>query len=94
MNGNMPTLASLSRRSGMSRRTLQWRLAEANTSFQRLPRQVLRQALDELLARESMSPGEIAFLLGYSEESAFSRAYKSWTGHPPGEAAVRRVLQR
>ena len=30
-----------------------------------------------LLARESLTHGEIAFLLGYSEESAFSRAYKS-----------------
>jgi AraC-like DNA-binding protein len=86
MNGNMPTLASLSRRSGMSQRTLQRRLAESNTSFQRLLRGVLHEASDELLAREDLSHGEIAFLLGYSEESAFSRAYKSWTGHPPGDA--------
>jgi AraC-like DNA-binding protein len=90
MNGNMPTLASLSRRSGMSQRTLQRRLAESNTSFQRLLRQVLHEASDDLLAREDLSHGEIAFLLGYSEESAFSRAYRSWTGHPPGDArAVR-----
>jgi AraC-like DNA-binding protein len=83
MNGNMPTLASLSQRAGMSQRTLQRRLAESNTSFQRLLRQVLHETSDELLARESLSHGEIAFLLGYSEESAFSRAYKSWTGRPP-----------
>jgi len=85
----MPTLASLSRRSGMSQRTLQRRLAESNTSFQRLLRQVLREVSDELLAREDLSHSEIAFLLGYSEESTFSRAYKSWTGHPPSHAHIR-----
>jgi AraC-like DNA-binding protein len=91
MNGNMPTLASLGQRSGMSQRTLQRRLAESNTSFQRLLRQVLHETSDQLLAREELSHGEIAFLLGYSEESAFSRAYKSWTGRPPGDLQSRTV---
>jgi len=93
MNGNMPTLASLSRCSGMSQRTLQRRLSESHTSFQRLLRQVLHETSDKLLARETLSHGEIAFLLGYSEESAFSRAYKSWTGHPPGSTHLRRTVQ-
>ena len=92
MNGNMPTLA-LSRCSGMSQRTLQRRLSESHTSFQRLLRQVLHETSDKLLARETLSHGEIAFLLGYSEESAFSRAYKSWTGHPPGSTHLRRTVQ-
>jgi AraC-like DNA-binding protein len=84
MNGNMPTLASLSARAGMSQRTLQRRLGEANTSFQRLLNKVLKEQADELLKRGNLSQGEIAFLLGYSEVSAFSRAYHGWTGHPPG----------
>lgn len=84
MNGNMPTLASLSARSGMSQRTLQRRLSEANTSFQRLLKQVLQEQAEELLARGTHTQGEIAFLLGYSEVSAFSRAYHGWTGHAPG----------
>ena len=88
MNGNMPTLASLSKRSGMSQRTLQRRLTEAKTSFQQLLRQVLHEASDEYLAKGTMSHGEIAFLLGYSEESAFSRAYRSWTGRPPSVASL------
>jgi len=92
MNGNMPTLASLSERSGISRRTLQRRLAESNTSFQRLLRQVLHETSDALLARESLSHGEIAFLLGYSEESAFSRAYKSWTGRAPSAARAHQAM--
>jgi AraC-like DNA-binding protein len=87
LDGNMPTVTSLSLRCGMSQRTIQRRLADSDTSFQRLLRQVLRETSDELLARDNLSHGEIAFLLGYSEESAFSRAYKSWTGHPPSAAA-------
>jgi len=86
MNGTIPTLASLSARAGMSQRTLQRRLSEANTSFQSLLRQVLQETAEDLLARGNLSQGEIAFLLGYSEVSAFSRAYRGWTGHPPGAA--------
>ncbi|MCQ6261848.1 helix-turn-helix domain-containing protein [Alloalcanivorax profundimaris] len=38
-----------------------------------------------------MTLGEIALLLGYSEHSAFSRAYRQWTGHTPARA--RRSVQ-
>jgi AraC-like DNA-binding protein len=55
-------------------------------SFDELLQQVLRQEAEDLLARGNLSQGEIAFLLGYSEVSAFSRAYRGWTGHPPSAA--------
>jgi AraC-like DNA-binding protein len=84
MNGTMPTLEALSARTGMSERTLQRRLKGANTSFQKLLRRVLHEASDELLGQGNLSQGEIAFILGYSEASAFSHAYRSWTGHAPG----------
>jgi AraC-like DNA-binding protein len=94
INGTMPTLASLSARIGLSQRTLQRRLAQSNTSFQRLLQQVLHEAADEYLARGTLTQGEIAFLLGYSEVSAFSHAYRSWTGRPPGTAHVRPTILR
>jgi hypothetical protein len=47
-------------------------LAELHTSIQRLLRQVLRESTDEQLAHGRLSQAEIALLLGYSEESAFS----------------------
>ena len=84
LNGAMPTLAALSARAGLSQRTLQRRLAQSGTSFQALLQKVLQEVSDEHLARGNLSQSELAFLLGYSEQSAFSRAYKSWTGHPPG----------
>jgi AraC-like DNA-binding protein len=86
INGTMPTLAVLSAHTGLSTRTLQRRLDEAGTSFQRLLQGVLREEADELLSRGTLSQGEIAFMLGYSEVSAFSRTYRSWTGRPPGAA--------
>src|SRR5262249_54213842 len=93
LNGTMPTLASLSARVGMSHRTLQRRPSEAQTSFQAVLQQRAKEEAEDLLARGNLSQGEIAFLLGYSEVSAFSRAYRGWTGHPPGasqpQAAVR-----
>ena len=88
LNGDTPTLEGLSRRSGMSTRTLQRRLAEAGLTFQGLLRDVRREMSDELLARSDYSQSDIAFLLGYSEVSAFSHAYRSWTGRPPGAARV------
>jgi AraC-like DNA-binding protein len=94
VNGTKPTLASLSAHMGMSQRTLQRRLTESRTSFQRLLRQVLREISDELLARGTVTQGEIAFLLGYSEVSAFSHAYRSWTGRAPGAVRIRRTIPR
>ena len=86
INGTMPTLATLSVHTGLSTRTLQRRLRETGTSFEHLLQEVLREKADELISRGTLSQGEIAFMLGYSEVSAFSRAYRSWTGRPPGAA--------
>lgn len=86
LNGTMPTVACLSTRAGLSQRTLQRRLAQSGTTFHALLQKVLLEVADEHLARGSLTQSELAFLLGYSEQSAFSRAYKSWTGHPPGAA--------
>lgn len=71
------------RRMGMSPRNLQRRLLAEGTSY--------NQLLDEtrlLLARGYVEEGrrsfqEIAYLLGFSEPSAFSRAFKRWTGSSP-----------
>jgi AraC-like DNA-binding protein len=35
------------------------------------------------LSEQGLSVEEVAFLLGYSERSAFHRAYRRWTGHTP-----------
>lgn len=74
---------------GMSQRTLARRLAESGTSFTKVV-EALKQALAErYLLHSDMSLSEIAFLLGYSDLSAFTTAFKRWTGETPG--AVRRA---
>src|SRR5882762_5663746 len=58
------------------------RLGEAKTGFRELLQHVhvLQDQAEKLLARGNLTQGEIAFLLGYSEVSAFSRACRGWTG--------------
>lgn len=77
---------SVARRLGLSGRTLQRRLAEEQTSFRPILDGV-RAELAQGWLRGGLSPGEVAFLLGYSELSAFTRAFAGWTGQPPASWA-------
>jgi AraC-like DNA-binding protein len=75
-------LEGLARRLGMTVRSLQRRLRDEGTSFQAL-RDETRKALAERYLGEGHSLAEISFLLGFSEPSAFFRAFKRWTGSTP-----------
>lgn len=68
---------------GLSPRTLQRRLAATNRPFQQLLDAVRRDEADRLLRDPALSLTEIAFLLGYSEQSNFSHACRSWHGASP-----------
>lgn len=68
----------------MSRQTLAKRLATLGTSFQDIREELRRDRACALLSRSGLSFAEIAEQLGYSEPSAFQRAFKHWTGLPPG----------
>jgi YesN/AraC family two-component response regulator len=84
-----PTLEHLAKRLHMSARTLHRRLAAEGTTFRSVVTK-LRMELAERALREPHLPiGEIAFRLGFSEPSAFHRAFKRWTGWQP--LAYRRV---
>jgi AraC-like DNA-binding protein len=80
-----PTLEAAAKRLGTSSRTLRRRLKDEGTSFH----EVLDRARLELAKRYLKDPrmplGEIGFLLGFSEPSAFHRAFKRWTGTTPLE---------
>jgi AraC-like DNA-binding protein len=75
-------LDAVATRLGMSARTLQRRLRAENASLHGLIEQVRRERSVVLLGTP-MAIGEIAYLLGYSEPSAFHRAFKRWTGATP-----------
>jgi AraC-like DNA-binding protein len=68
---------------GMSQRTLARRLAEEHCSFSELLSGVRRGLADRYLTNRSLSISEIAWLLGYTEVSTFTRAFQRWTGAPP-----------
>jgi AraC-like DNA-binding protein len=80
-----PSQADISRRLAMSERTLQRRLRDENTTFAEILDSA-RAELSQLYLREgNIAAYEVAFLLGYSEPSAFHRAFRRWTGQTPQE---------
>ena len=67
----------------MSTRTLRRRLLEHRTSYHEILDRVRRELADELLGDPDHKLSEVAFLLGFSDASAFHRAYVRWTGRTP-----------
>lgn len=80
-----PGKAQIARRLGMSERTLQRRLTDDGTSFQALVTEARREAAEALLRSGDHSLAEVAFLAGFSDQSAFTRAFKRWTGTTPAQ---------
>lgn len=83
-----PSKSQIARRLGMSERTLHRRLAEEGESFQGLVTRTRRRSAEALLSSGQHGLADVAFLTGFSDQSAFSRAFKRWTGSTP--AAFRR----
>jgi AraC-like DNA-binding protein len=69
----------------MSARSLQRRLREEGTTFRNLVDEVRRDLAQDYIGDPGISLMEVAFVLGFSVYSSFSRAYKRWTGMSPGE---------
>lgn len=65
---------------GVSKRTLQRKLTEENTSFQKQLNGVRELLAKHYLRNTDMSSDDIAFLLGYQEINSFLRAFSAWTG--------------
>ena len=68
----------------ITQRTLQRKLAEAGTTFQQLLDRTRHELALDYLKQGRLSLAEIAFMLGYQEQSSFSHAFKEWTGVNPG----------
>ncbi|MEZ0578061.1 AraC family transcriptional regulator [Nocardioides sp. MH1] len=67
------------------RRTLQRRLAAADTSFAELVDQVRRDEAERYLRDTTMPLGQLSGMLGLSEQSALSRACRRWFGASPSQ---------
>ena len=77
------TLPHIARFLSISVRALQNRLEAEHSSFQLLLDQVRRELATRHLSRGDMQLTQLAYLLGYSELSAFSRSFKRWYGTSP-----------
>ena len=80
-----PPLDAIAKQLGKTQRTLRRLLAEEGISYRLIVDDVRRRRADELLSDHTASIAEVAFALGFSENSAFTRAYKRWTGETPME---------
>lgn len=88
LSSGSPTAARLAEDLGMSERSLRRALADEGTSYRALLAELRRDAAMELF-QSNTSVTEAAFLLGFSETSALSRAFRRWTGTSTRTARIR-----
>jgi AraC-like DNA-binding protein len=86
-----PSAAAIAQELGMSERTLRRRLEDEATSFREVVEMVRRHRAEQLLQEGRATITEIAFLLGFSDPSAFSRAFRRWHQVGPREYREARV---
>ena len=81
----IPGIVEVSEHLGMSNRTLTRRLSESGVTFRDLIQKAQEEISTALLKNTSRSIAEIAFQTGFSEQSAFNRAFRRWKGQSPLE---------
>ena len=89
--GEVPDFEGLAGELNLTAATMRRRLHEEGTSYQSIKDQLRRDLAIGYLSHTDRSVMEIALELGFSERSAFHRAFRKWTGASPGE--FRRTLQ-
>jgi AraC-like DNA-binding protein len=86
----VPSLAEIAAERHVDSRTLRRQLAAEGTSFRALADEV-RETLAVELLEAGLTLEQVADRLGYSDAATFSRAFRRWTGHPPGAISRRRT---
>lgn len=84
-----PSQAEIARALHLSTRSLQRRLTEAGTSYKALLDETRRSLATSYLADPHYSVSEVTYLLGFSDTSSFSRAFRRWTGKAPSAHRAR-----
>jgi AraC-like DNA-binding protein len=88
LRGGDPSAERVAAALGVHPKTLTRRLRAEGSTFQRLREELRLQLAERYLRQPGLSVEEVAFLLGYSERSAFHRAFRRWTGRAPRAADV------
>jgi AraC-like DNA-binding protein len=84
----VPSKARTAKMLGMTERTLLRRLKDEGTTFADVLRQLREERAFQYL-QQGVRLSEVAYLLGFSDNGTFSRAFKQWTGRRPSTVAWR-----
>lgn len=90
----VPAAADIARTLGLSERTLRRHLQAEGRSFGDILTRLRHELAMHYLIESDLDLIEIALLLGYSEHSSFTTAFKAWTGLPPGAFRQRQTARR
>ncbi|WP_168206479.1 AraC family transcriptional regulator [Labrenzia sp. PHM005] len=82
-------LPKIAAKMGMSQRAIQRLLEKEGITYRKLSEEIRKSAAERYLRSTTLPMKEIAFLLGFSELSTFSRAVKLWFGAPPRKVRER-----
>ena len=80
----LPSMDDIAARLAMSPQTVRRKLREENTSLREIRDDILRDAAITSLSRGDETVAALSERLGFSEPSAFTRAFRRWTGSAPG----------
>lgn len=83
--GLRPSLQHVAKELGLSTRSLQRKLGEADVTFQQVVESTRRELAYYYLRQSAVELNGVAFLLGYEKANSFFRAFQAWEGIAPGE---------
>jgi AraC-like DNA-binding protein len=83
LQDGVPSLHVITRRLGISERTLRRRLKSVGTSYNEILKEMRATAAKNLLRDKMVTVDRVAAQLGYSESANFRHAFKRWTGQSP-----------
>jgi len=89
LRGGDSSIESVARELGTSVRSLQRHLRDLGYSYNALADEVRAATARLYLEQPDIAIAEVAYLLGFADQSTFNRAFKRWTGHTPARARAR-----
>lgn len=94
LSNGPPSVEETARAMALSVRSLQRRLGTHGLSYRDLVELARRRVVERLMADSSLSLLDIALLVGFSDQSAFNRAFRRWFGTTPSQQRTRQVARR
>lgn len=83
LSNGLPDASTVAKAIGMSLSTFKRRLKAEGVTYRDLTQELRIEIAKDLLTANALSIYEISFMLGFSSSTAFSRAFKAWTGDAP-----------